>query len=74
MLAELIAQGQKKREIRSDYAAHNLARAFQQLFFGTLILWTLPPPSRLKQRLEAAFGLYWSSLAAGKKRAREKDP
>jgi AcrR family transcriptional regulator len=61
-LAEFLAARQRRGEIRADCAAMDIAWGFQQMFFGTMILWAVQPTSSLPERLEAIFPLFWSGL------------
>jgi AcrR family transcriptional regulator len=64
MMARMIRAGQASGEIRRGLPAAELAWKFQQLYFGTLLLWALHPPSNLAARLEQAFALFWSGVGA----------
>ena len=64
LLAELMALGQQRGEIRRDLSAANLARLFQQAQFGMMMLWTLHPPAPLDPWVEQTFGLFWSGISA----------
>lgn len=61
-LTETIAIGQRHGEIRSDWPASELARQFQQAFFGILHLWTLHRNLDLPRCLDATFALYWAGV------------
>jgi AcrR family transcriptional regulator len=61
-LTETIAIGQRRGEIRRDWPASELARQFQQAFFGVLHLWTLHPHLDLPKCLDATFALYWAGV------------
>jgi len=41
-----------------------LARAMQQMFFGTLVLWAIDPSETLNARLDEALHLFWSGVSA----------
>jgi len=64
LLARLLAEGQRRGEIRSDRKPHELARQIQQSFFGVLISWAIHPRADLRSRLEETFNLLWRALAA----------
>lgn len=64
LLARLIAEGQRRGEIRRDRLPMELARQFQQTYFGILVLWAVHPPSRLVDWLEESFNLFWPGFAA----------
>lgn len=63
-LAKLIALGQERGEIRSDQRPAELARLFQQMFLGTMLLWAVHPPSPVSSWLGPTFELFWSGIAA----------
>lgn len=67
LLEQMIAQGQQRGEVRRDWRPDLLARAFQQAFFGALMLWSLHPPSRLAAWQGVAFDTFWSGIATRKK-------
>jgi len=67
LLSEIIAYGQRRGEIRSDRPPIELARALQQLFMGTILLWAVFPPSRLTDRLKPTFEVFWSGIATPEK-------
>jgi AcrR family transcriptional regulator len=64
LLAELMAIGQQRGEIRPDITATDLARLFQQTQLGMMMLWTLHPPTALDTWIEQTFGLFWSGISA----------
>lgn len=73
LMAQMIRAAQARGEMRRGLKPADLAWKFQQLYFGTLLLWALHPPSSLAERLEQAFAIFWSGvgaepLAAGKGR------
>jgi AcrR family transcriptional regulator len=63
-LAELLAIGQERREVRSDRDPKVLARVFQQCLIGTIVLWALHPPSNVAGWYEPLFSTIWSGMAA----------
>jgi AcrR family transcriptional regulator len=65
-LARIFARGQKLGEVRGDRKVEQMAWAFQQALFGTLMLWTIQPQVQLPPRLEASFEHFWSAIATGK--------
>lgn len=69
LLARLLADGQGRGEVRGDREAVEMARLFQQTFFGALLVWALHPPSRLAGWLEATLDVFWSGVAARGRRA-----
>jgi AcrR family transcriptional regulator len=64
LLGELMGIGQQRGEVRSDIAAAELARLFQQTQLGMLMLWTVHPPAPLEAWIEQTFALFWSGIAA----------
>ncbi len=67
-LAGLIQTGQERREIRRDLPAEELALAFQQALFGTLVIWGAEDHGPLQPRLDASFEHYWSSISQSAER------
>ncbi len=63
LLARIIAHGQTRGEIDTRCRPASLARAFQQTFIGTLLLWAVFPPSNLKDWLAPAFDVFWSGVS-----------
>jgi len=61
-LAQLLAEGQRRGELRRDRKPLELCRHFQQTYFGVLVLWAIHPPSRLGERLEETFNLFWPGI------------
>ena len=64
LLTGIMAFGQERGEIRADRDASELARIFQQTMFGTMVMWTLHPPSHLGDWLDSTFDVFWSGIAA----------
>jgi AcrR family transcriptional regulator len=71
ILAEMMAAGQKRGEIRRDVTAEDLAQLFQQTFFGFMHLWVLLPNQRLSRRLDTAFDLFWAATSVQRAHPRE---
>jgi AcrR family transcriptional regulator len=71
ILADIMAAGQKRGEVRRDVAAIDLAQMFQQMFFGFMHLWVLIPKQNLSRRLNSAFDLFWAAAAVPQGRYRE---
>jgi AcrR family transcriptional regulator len=63
-IATIMERGQKLGEIRSDLSPADLARIFQHAMFGTLSIWSVSPPSELKQWIEKTFDVIWRGIAA----------
>jgi AcrR family transcriptional regulator len=62
VLAEIMAIGQRRGEIRRDWAPADLARLFQQSSFGAMYLWVLHPNLNLGRSLDATFALFWAAV------------
>ena len=69
LLSQLIQQGQTRGEVRTDLPAVQIAQAWRQLIFGTLLFWSLFGDDTLPERIESAFRVFWDGVAA---RANEK--
>ncbi|OFV89894.1 MAG: hypothetical protein A3D93_03800 [Acidobacteria bacterium RIFCSPHIGHO2_12_FULL_67_30] len=67
-LAQLLAEGQRRGELRRDRKPLELCRHFQQTYFGVLVLWAIHPPSRLGERLEETFNLFWPGIEPRRRR------
>jgi AcrR family transcriptional regulator len=61
LVAEIIAAGQKRREIRKDREATALAMAFQRSVLGTLLLWAMQPKGDLDAWLDETFKDFWAA-------------
>lgn len=61
--SKLFRLGQERGEIRTDLPAAEIANAFRQMVFGTLLLWSLQGDSTLDHRMESALSVLWSGLA-----------
>lgn len=64
LLGELFAVVQQRGEIRRDLKATELARAFQQVFFGALLMWSLDPREPLTARFDTVFPILWLGIGA----------
>jgi AcrR family transcriptional regulator len=64
LLSEIMAIGQQRGELRTDLAAAELGRIFQQSLFGTFFLWTMHPPAPLELWIDQTFGVFWSGVSA----------
>ena len=60
ILAEIIAAGQQRREIRRDRDAASLAMAFQRSVLGTLLLWAIQPKGDLDAWLDETCKDFWA--------------
>jgi AcrR family transcriptional regulator len=63
-LAEFLALGQERGEVRRDIAPADLARGIQESFFGTMLFWCLHGGSDLKTWYEPMFRTLWSGIEA----------
>lgn len=64
LLSQLIQQGQERGEVRKDLPAVQIAQAWRQLIFGTLLFWSLFGDDTLPERIESAFRVLWDGVAA----------
>src|SRR2546430_6722813 len=60
--SQMIQLGQDRGEIRNDLPAAEIANAFRQTIFGTLLIWSLYGDATLHSRIETAFNLLWTGL------------
>ena len=63
LLGELIRHGQRRGEVRTDLPAEEIAQAWRQTIFGTLLFWSLAGDNSLPQRIESAVGVLWNGIA-----------
>lgn len=63
-LAELLALGQERGEVRRDIEPAELARGIQESFFGAMLFWCMHGGTDLKSWYEPLFRLVWSGLEA----------
>ena len=61
---EMILLGQERGEIRSDLPAEEIAYAFRQTIFGTVLIWSLRGDATLNTRIASAFNLLWTGMAS----------
>lgn len=64
-LAELLALGQERGEIRRDRSAQELARFIQQNGFGALVLWAIHPTAGLAEWQQTTAAILWEALGTG---------
>jgi len=64
MLAQIVAAGQKRREIDSRLKKEKVALHIQQAFMGTLLLWSLEGQPALETWAEESFQHFWRAVAA----------
>lgn len=61
-VALMLAEGQRRGEIRDDIQAADLARLLQQSMLGTQILWSLRPPSDLDAAVDQMLDVLWRGI------------
>ncbi|HKW33495.1 MAG TPA: TetR/AcrR family transcriptional regulator [Candidatus Acidoferrum sp.] len=61
---QMILLGQEQGEIRNDLPAEEIAYAFRQTIFGAVLIWSLYGDATLQARIESAFNLLWTGIAA----------
>jgi AcrR family transcriptional regulator len=64
LLSQIVAAGQKRREIDSRLKKEKIALQIQQAFMGTLLLWSLEGQPALKAWAEESFQQFWRAVAA----------
>jgi AcrR family transcriptional regulator len=63
-LAQIVAEGQRRKEIDSRLKQQKVALQIQQAFMGTLLLWSLEGKPALEARAEESFQHFWRAVAA----------
>jgi AcrR family transcriptional regulator len=63
MVAQVVATGQKRREIDSRLKKEKVALQLQQAFMGTLLLWSLQGQPALATWVEESFQHFWRAIA-----------
>lgn len=63
VLAQILARGQRRREVRRDRTPLEMARRFQESLFGTALVWAFQPTGDLLARVDHGFEHYWSAIA-----------
>jgi AcrR family transcriptional regulator len=66
MLAQIVAAGQKRREINFRLKKEKVALHIQQAFMGTLLLWSLQGQPALQAWAEESFQHFWRAVAASR--------
>ena len=74
MLAQTMAIGQRRGEIRRDWPATDLARLFQQSYFGAMYIWVLHPALDVRRSLDATFSLFWAGIEAPANSSNKRTP
>jgi AcrR family transcriptional regulator len=62
LLGKLIRHGQERGEIRSDLPPEEIAQAWRQTIFGTLLFWSLAGDNTLTERIEMSIRLLWEGI------------
>ncbi len=65
MLGELIACRQQCGEIRSDIPPDAVARSFQRMIFGTMLIWSLSPDTPLEENLANMTDVFIHGIQGG---------
>ncbi len=63
MVAQVVAAGQKRREIDPRLKKEKVAIQLQQAFMGTLLLWSLHGEPALETWIEESFQHFWRAIA-----------
>lgn len=69
MIAEIISLGQERGELRREIASPELARVFQHVLFGTVLIWALDTVSSLDKQFSNTMQVFFSGLGATSKPA-----
>jgi len=64
MIAEIMKLGQERGELRRDLDPIDMACAFQQSLFGTVLLWSLKAKSPLSRLLDNTISVLYQGLQA----------
>ena len=62
-IAAIFARGQELGEVRTDRSPQDLARALQQVLWGTLVSWD--DDNEILPRLAAAVEIFWNGASCG---------
>jgi AcrR family transcriptional regulator len=63
MIAQLVAAGQERGEIRPRLEKETVAIQLLQTCMGTVLFWSLDGASELKSRIEDSFQHFWRAIA-----------
>ena len=66
ILADVLKLGQERGEVRRDLSPEEMARSFQQFVLGTVLIWSLHPPTNLNKRLGTSFEIFWAGISANR--------
>jgi len=72
LLAAIFETGQRRGEVRRDLQPMELARVFQQAFFGTLWVWSIYPSQPLAAWFGDIFTVFWSGIEDRPKHRRNR--
>jgi AcrR family transcriptional regulator len=61
---QIVERGQERGEIRADIPASEIGFVFRQTIFGTLLIWSLYGDATLYARIDQAFDILWTGMAA----------
>lgn len=64
MLTQIVASGQKRKEIDSRLKKEKVALQIQQAFMGTLLVWSLEGKPALEAWAEDSFQHFWRAVGA----------
>jgi AcrR family transcriptional regulator len=70
MVAEIISLGQTRGEFREELAPLEMARVFQHVLLGAVLLWAVDPVSSLKKQFGNTIRIFFSGLNASSKSPR----
>jgi AcrR family transcriptional regulator len=69
LLTSMVGHAQRRGEIRRDMPAADIARQFMQTWFGTLVLWSIYPPTPLARWLDTSLDVFWTGIAAPRRKS-----
>lgn len=62
MIAEMFLLGQQRGEFSGGITPLELARGFQHMLFGTVLLWAVDPVSSLKKQFDSTMRIFFSGI------------
>jgi AcrR family transcriptional regulator len=74
MIAEIISLGQGRGELRAEIAPTELARVFQHVLFGTVLIWAVDTVSSLEKQFNNTMQIFFSGLGAASEPAARGKP
>ncbi len=63
ILGEVLKLGQERGEVRRDLVPEEMVRTLQESLIGTVLLWSVGPPSNLQRQLDNMLEIYWSGIS-----------